>query len=283
MTTPDARALTDVIGALRVWQTEASPIQLHPGDVGWNVRFGEAETAAALRVWSGDAGILAVGLLDGADLVRLTTAPELRTDARLAGRLADDLDGILPEGTAAVEAPQDAVLHDVLGARGWRRGEAWTPLRRDLAEPVQPVALRVETIGPELAAARAEVHRAAFPNSTFTAQRWGMMAAGAAYADARCLLGLDAQGTPVAAITVWSAGPGRPGLIEPMGVHPDHRGHRYGTEITVAGAAALRELGSSSAVVATPSANVGGVATYLAAGFEAQAERYDRTRPLPAR
>jgi ribosomal protein S18 acetylase RimI-like enzyme len=231
-----------------------------------------------VRVWAGDAGILGVGFLDAPDLVRLTVDPARRDDLRLAKAVADDLDGILAPGAASVEAPQDAALHEVLADRGWREGEAWTPLRRDLAEPVPPVSLRVETVGAGLAAARADVHRAAFPNSTFTADRWHTMAAGPAYADARCLLGFNAQGTPVAAITVWSAGPGRPGLIEPMGVRHDHRGRGYGTEITVAGAAALRELGASSAIVATPSENVGGVATYRAAGFEVQAQRFDRTR-----
>jgi ribosomal protein S18 acetylase RimI-like enzyme len=78
----------------------------------------------------------------------------------------------------------------------------------------------------------------------------------------------DDQDNAVAAATVWSAGPGRPGLLEPVGVHRAHRGHGYGTAITVAAAAALRELGSSSAVVCTPSSNVGAVATYRSAGFQ---------------
>ena len=56
-------------------------------------------------------------------------------------------------------------------------------------------------------------------------------------------------------------------MLEPMGVHRDHRGHGYGTAITVAAAATLRELGSSSAIVCTASSNVGAVATYGSAGF----------------
>ena len=61
---------------------------------------------------------------------------------------------------------------------------------------------------------------------------------------------------------------GRPGLLEPMGVHREYRGHGYGTAISVAAAAALRELGSSSATVCTASSNVGAVATYKSAGFQ---------------
>lgn len=87
------------------------------------------------------------------------------------------------------------------------------------------------------------------------------------YADARCLVAYDGQGNAVAAVTVWSAGPGKPGLLEPLGVHREHRGHGYGKAMTVAAAAVLRELGSSSAVVCAPSQNVGAVATYKSGGF----------------
>ncbi|MER6130209.1 GNAT family N-acetyltransferase [Streptomyces sp. NPDC001795] len=95
------------------------------------------------------------------------------------------------------------------------------------------------------------------------------MAAGLPYADARCLVAYDDQRNAVAAVTVWSAGPGKPGLPEPMGVHREHRGHGYGKAITVAAAAALQERGSSSAIVCTPSSNVGAVATYKSAHFSA--------------
>ena len=72
--------------------------------------------------------------------------------------------------------------------------------------------------------------------------------------------------------------PGRPGLLEPMGVHAEHRGRGYGRAICLAAAAALRDLGASSALVCTPSANTSAVATYRAAGYEAEPERLDRVR-----
>lgn len=72
--------------------------------------------------------------------------------------------------------------------------------------------------------------------------------------------------------------PGRPGLLEPVGVHRDHRGRGYGRALTVAAAAALRELGSSSALVCTPSSNVGAVAAYRSAGFQDLPEVHDRVR-----
>jgi ribosomal protein S18 acetylase RimI-like enzyme len=63
-----------------------------------------------------------------------------------------------------------------------------------------------------------------------------------------------------------------------MGVHADHRGRGYGAAICVAAAAELQKLGSSSALVCTPSARTAAVATYKAAGLEPLPERLDRSR-----
>jgi ribosomal protein S18 acetylase RimI-like enzyme len=48
--------------------------------------------------------------------------------------------------------------------------------------------------------------------------------------------------------------------------------------LPVAAAAALQELGSSNAIVCTPTSNVGAVATYRSAGFQPLPERRDRYR-----
>jgi ribosomal protein S18 acetylase RimI-like enzyme len=138
--------------------------------------------------------------------------------------------------------------------------------------------VRIEVIGPERAHVRTAVQRASFDRSTFTDERWHAMATGLPYADARCLVAYDNQGNAVATVTVWSAGAGKPGLLEPMGVHREHRGQGYGKAITVAAAAALQELGSSSAIVCTESSNVGAVATYESAGFHQLPERRDQYR-----
>jgi len=192
--------------------------------------------------------------------------------------VTDPACGVLIAGKVYVEAPQGVLVQDLLFEGGWHADEPWTPLRRDLAEPVRDPGVRIEVIGPERAHVRTVVQRASFDRSTFTDERWHAMAAGLPYADARCLVAYDDHGNAVAAVTVWSAGPGRPGLLEPMGVHRDHRGHGYGKAITVAAAAALQELGSSSALVCTPSRNVGAVATYRSAGFQQLPERLDQRR-----
>jgi GNAT superfamily N-acetyltransferase len=274
--------LNEAVRVLREWQYDGAPMQLHPGDLGWHWRFGAEATAAAVRTWSRDGQILAVGLLDSPGLLRLAIAPEAQLDEELAQQMVADVTqperGVLPQGNVNIEARFGALFEGLLCDDGWDADEPWTPLQRDLAEPVEDCGVRIEVIGPERARVRAAVQRAAFDGSTFTDERWHAMAAGSPYADAQCLVACDDQDTSVAVATVWSAGPERPGLLEPMGVHREHRGHGYGTAITVAAAAALRELGSSSAIVCAESSNVGAVATYKSAGFQQLPEVRDLHR-----
>jgi GNAT superfamily N-acetyltransferase len=221
-------------------------------------------------------------MLDEPDLLRLAFAPEALDDEELSRRIVDDCSdpgrGVLIEGKVYFEAPTAGVIQELLTKDGWTLDEPWQPLRRDLAGPVEDGGLTIETVGPDSAAERTAIQRASFDGSTFTDDRWHAMAAGTPYATARCLLGRDAQGTAVAGVTVWSAGEGKPGLLEPMGVHRDHRGRGYGQAITLAAAAALRELGASSALVSTPCFNVGAVATYESAGFAPLAQTRDQLR-----
>jgi ribosomal protein S18 acetylase RimI-like enzyme len=279
---PGVDGLGEAVGVLREYQYDGAPMQLHPGDLGWFWRFGAEATAAAVRTWSRDGRVLAVGLLDDPRLLRLTIAPDAARDEELAQQLVEDVSeperDVLTAGKVSVEAPMGALVQDLLFGAGWNVDEPWTPLRRDLTEPVKDPGVRIEVIGPEQARVRAAVQRASFDGSTFMDERWHAMAAGLPYADARCLVAYDDQGVAVAAVTVWSAGRGKPGLLEPMGVHREHRGHGYGKAITLAAAAALQELGSSSAIVCTPSVNVGAVATYTSAGFQQLPERWDQRR-----
>jgi ribosomal protein S18 acetylase RimI-like enzyme len=279
---PGVDGLREAVRVLREWQLDEAPMQLHPGDLGWFWRFGAEATAAAVRTWSRDGQILAVGMLDDPKLLRLAIAPDAQRADGLARQLAADVTeperGVLIGQQVCIEAPRGALVRDLLLEDGWKPDEPWTPLRRDLTGPVEDPGVRIEVIGPEQAHVRSAVQRASFDRSTFTDERWHAMAAGLPYADARCLVAYDDEGNAVAAVTVWSAGPGRPGLLEPMGVHREHRGHGYGKAITVAAAAALQELGSSSAIVCTPSANAGAVATYKSAGFRTRPETRDLCR-----
>jgi ribosomal protein S18 acetylase RimI-like enzyme len=281
--TPGVGDLDDVVGALRRWQRDDAPIQLHPGDLGWAWRFGAEAVAAAVRTWRRGDTILAVGFLDGPDVLRMTVAPEVWRDDALArdveADLSDPARGVLPAGPASVEVPDGTRVQDLLSEGAWSAGDPWTPLRLDLAAPVDRPALRTEVVNTvEQVSECVAVHCSAWGSDRFTDEKWRAMAAGSPFVDARCLLARDRDGAAVATVTVWSAGPGRPGLLEPLGVHAEHRRRGYGAAVCLAAAAHLRELGASSVLVCTPSSLPSAVATYEAAGFTRLPERLDRSR-----
>ena len=124
----------------------------------------------------------------------------------------------------------------------------------------------MEVVGPDLVDDRVAVQRAACPVDLHRRRRKRDVA-GAGVRRGTLPGGVRRRGHAVATVTVWSAGPDRPGLLEPMGVHRDHRGHGHGTAICLAAAATLRDLGASSALVATPTSNQAAVATYASAGY----------------
>lgn len=289
MSTPTARELGPAVAALRSWQHDDGPLHLHPGDLGWHSLRGAARTAAAIRTWSHDGRILAVGLLDGPDLLRMAVDPDWRDTDVLARRIADDVNdpgrGVLGVGDATVEARGAGRLSQMLSDDGWQDDEPWTPFHLDLADPVEGIRHTVETVGPDRAGDWMAVHWSAFRGTPFTDEDrrevtdwWLTMATGPLHTEARSVMISNANGDAVAVAGVWSAGPGRPGLLEPMGVHRDHRGHGHGREITRAAASALREMGSSSAIVCAESSNVGAVSTYVASGFSAHPQVCDLRR-----
>jgi GNAT superfamily N-acetyltransferase len=290
--TATVASLGEVVEAVASWQEDGAPVQLHPGDLGWNWSLGAQELAEAVRVWARDGQILAVGMGDdSARLIRMAVAPSVSEDEGFAARLVADLSdpgqgesGPDVPAVETVEARFGTALRDLLHRSGWVAEEPWTPLSRDLSEQVEDSGLRIEVldahhVSDRIVRDRIAVQRASFANSSFSLERWQSMAAGSPYRRARCLIGYDRDGAAVAAVTVWSAGGRRPGLLEPLGVHRDHRGHGYGVAITVAAAGALQEMGSSSATVCTPSSNVGAVATYASAGFRRLPDVTDFRRP----
>lgn len=293
MATPGPAEIGRVATVLAGWQHDGGPLHLHPGDLGWYSRRGAEATSAATRTWSRDGTVLALGLLDGPQLLRTAFAPHARDDDELARQVLTDLDdpgrGVLDAGSATVECRGARRLTLLLTEHGWQPDEPWTPLHRDLTDPVEDpgtTGLRVGTVTADEADAWVAVHWSAFRGTPFPPEDrrrlvdgWRTMAAGPLYGGARSLAARDADGTLVAVATVWSAGPGRPGLLEPLGVHRDHRGRGHGTALTRAAAAALREDGASSAVVCAESANAGAVATYVAAGFAAAPQVTDLRRP----
>lgn len=296
MAVPKIAELPSIGAVLDSWQTDDGPLHLHTGDLGWYSLRGAKATAQSMRVWRCDGKVLAIGLLDGENLLRLAVDPDFSRDDSLARQIECDIDpsdstvpptssAVFGKGTAIVEAQGAARLVARLAERGWDADEPWTPLSRDLSLPIEEPGIRVEVAGPDDADAWTAVHWSAFRGVPYTAddkqrfvQRWQTMMSGPFSSRAQSLLGYDDSDQPVAVTTVWSAGPNRPGLLEPLAVHRDHQGHGYGKAMAIAAARALQQLGSSSASVGTESANAAAVAAYSSAGFVSRAEVRDLRR-----
>ena len=286
MHTPAAAQVADLVDELASWQRDGLPVQLHPGDVGWYAMRGMEAAAQGLRAWADRESIYAIGLLDGPNLIRMALHPDFVDIQPLAEQIHADLSSaenqIFPAESASIEARGATALGKILQAHGWMPGEAWTPLRRALDAPVRLPELAFRRIDASLAGQWMEVHLNAFRGSDFTQedlaralQRWHTMASTPIYEQGQCLTAYDGEMNPLAVAGVWSAGSGRPGLLEPIAVHPAFRGQGFGTAISLAAAAELRSMGASSALVCTPSENRAAVATYLAAGFVADTEDRD--------
>jgi ribosomal protein S18 acetylase RimI-like enzyme len=287
--TPDVNELEHIGRVLGQWQHDGGPLHLHPGDLGWFSLRGAAATAAAIRVWSDDGAIAAIALLDGPQLLRFAMDPKRHQDETLARRIvaavSDPAGGVLEAGSATIEARGTRALCEQLAKEGWVPDEPWTPLYRDLAEPVEDPSLRIETVEPGMTEEWVSIHWSAFRGTPIPDERlrrlvagWQAASKGPFGQSARILSLHDDDSKAVAVAAVWSSGAGRPGLIEPMGVHREYRGRGYGTLMTRAAAASLRAMGSSSATVCAESANTGAVSTYLAAGFAARPETTDWRR-----
>ncbi|NJP93009.1 GNAT family N-acetyltransferase [Nonomuraea sp. FMUSA5-5] len=250
--------------ALCAWTPADAPGGgLHPGDVGWLLRFDDA----AVFLWTDGGAPVAAGFLDG-PVLRVTTAPDLGPAT---------LDALATDAGDLLEPGNDRC--DGLPIPGWEPDpeESWLVL----SWSPRPVSSRAEPVDAAGAADRVLVQRSAFPGSTFTVERWHAMRRSPAAGLAVEVLVRTPEGEPAAAATGWLAGPGRCGLLEPVGTHPDHRGHGHGREAVLGACAALTERGASAVAVVTPSANEAAVALYRSAGFTVVRETRDWARPQP--
>ncbi|MEV7527558.1 GNAT family N-acetyltransferase [Agrococcus sediminis] len=223
---------------------------LHPGDLGWHSSVGPEQMAKDLRVWTLEGVPITMGMLDGSEVLRMAIHPALSHDNDVADRVAHDLNepdsGLFTGAEAIIEARGTHALSEALKAAGWVDDEPWTPMALDLTGALDTArldrsGLRIEHACPDAPNVWTSIHWSSFKGTPYDdgarsrfVQRWTRLMTGPFADRAHSLIGYGPNGTPVAVTTVWTAGDGRPGLAEPMGVHRDHHGKGYGVAITLA-------------------------------------------------
>lgn len=262
----------DAAGMIQALQGWSAPgcyaAGLHAGDLGWHLRLDDDQVDGSILCVEDGAEIVATGIIDGPDCVFPVIKPDRLYDVQLAETLAEFVCAA-PSEVYAEAAPQSA-FRSVLSARGWVIDpDAWLVLYRGLTaadgvaldEQVSPLASESDI------ADRVAVQRSAFEGSTFTVKRWQQMAAGPGYDVTLDLLRRNGRGEAVAAATGWSAGPGKCGILEPVGTSADHAGVGHGRAVSSAVMAALARAGASGVAVHTPASNVAAVTTYERCGM----------------
>jgi ribosomal protein S18 acetylase RimI-like enzyme len=201
-------------------------------------------------LWIDDVVPVAAGFLDG-PVLRVTAAP------------GADLGALGADAEELLEPRQRLVRRSACA-----RGGSWSrvAVAGHVVDPAAGVE-RAELVGEAGAVDRVLVQRSAFAGSTFTVERWRAMKRSPAGGLAVEALVRTPAGKPAAAATGWFADVGRCRLLEPVGTHPDHRGHSYGRDAVLGAYAALAHRGASAVAVATPSTNDAAVALYRSAGF----------------
>lgn len=271
--------LAGLVDALASWETRGGHVAgLHAGDVGWHLRQpdGPGFDHTVHGWWDADGVLVAAALLEGA-VARPRVAPDRLDDPDVCRAVADAVDEI-PADEVWTDAQPGSLLRTQLVARGWSLDpDPWLALHRDLQHRQHgapgvdgaddAVAGVTPTSGKRAVAERVAVQRAAFDGSSFTVAAWARMAAGPGFDPDLDLLARAEGGTPVAAGTAWSAGPGRPGILEPVGTSRTHRGAGHGRRVVRALAAALASKGASGVSVCTPADNTAAVALYASAGL----------------
>lgn len=288
METPTIAELGSLYRTLSSWQHSSWAGQLHSGDLGWHSTVGPQRMAADLRVWARRRVPVAIGLIDGGEVLRMGFAPDVLDDYALACGIADDLMncscGIFAGDTVIVEARGAHALMRILQQRGWCDDAPWMPLvaSPNRSNATNDTGVYVQQAELDDASEWAAVHWSAFKEAPCDTASFDLLCSrikhifdGLFAEHCKLLIARDDGGTAVAVACVWFAGDGRPGLIEPMGVHADYRGRGHGKAITLAAVEHLTSWGSSSAVVVAEVKNPGALAAYESAGFASLGEVCD--------
>ena len=142
-----------------------------------------------------------------------------------------------------------------------------------LPTPKLQSGFRIRHVTERDVAARVAVHRAAWPGSSWSAERYGALRASAGYDESLDLVCEDSSGRLAACCICWADSVSRTGHFEPMGADPAYRGLGLARALVHEGFRRLKAAGMVTAYTETPSFNAPAQALYSGSGFDAAGKR----------
>ncbi|MEU5877788.1 GNAT family N-acetyltransferase [Spirillospora sp. NPDC047279] len=284
MITPRATTLREMQALTsRLW-----PSRWHVGDLAWTwYQYSGREDEWRTALWEHDGRAVAWAWAKPAGRflnLQLDPAhPDLADD--VLSWFAELTEGPGPR-TVKVLDDEQAVI-DALAAHGYRertdRG-FFLHLGRSLAElpePEVPDGYTLRQVGPEDAAARAAVHRAAFPAARATAGSYRDVMNAWPYRHDLDWLVTAPDGSPASFCLVWLDEATGAAILEPVGTAPGHLRRGLASAAILAALRTARDLGAETARVCVLGhfGNPPALAAYTSVGFRGFAR--DRTYEQP--
>ena len=266
------------------------------GDVGWLTRQAtHRQLGLDIRIWEDGAGrisgwtfsqakgkfivFIAPGDADPAFIDEMLDGVE--ETARLAVDAGDAAVDLHTYGIDLTRSPEDRALAAALERRGFTATPSTCGLLRraldSIPSPSVPAGYRlssVETL--DQVVGRVEAHRAAFAPSELTLERYRRVRETWPYRPELDRVAMTDGGTVVAFCTAWIDPDRASGLLEPVGVGPDHWRRGLASAVCLDALHALRAAGARTAEVAFTTEAA--LATYRSIGFEPNVSDVDFQR-----
>jgi ribosomal protein S18 acetylase RimI-like enzyme len=198
----------------------------------------------------------------------------------IVGAVIDEAAGGEVGAFAAEDDPASIGVLTELGFRpGGRRLSQWQRHASDgLREPARlPDGYRIRSVtGEDEFAARVDLHRAAFPTSRLTEEKYARLLTVPHYRLEDDLVVEAPDGTLAAFALGWRDPVGEVAEIEPVGTHPDHQRRGLSRALVTAGMTRFFDAGASTVQVYADASEAAAEALYASVGFNRRAfhQRY---------
>jgi ribosomal protein S18 acetylase RimI-like enzyme len=286
----DLAAATRLMSA--AWRGGSAHVAATPAAIQWWYALTHPEPLGEhLRLWSDDGVPVGWTWHEPPELEWHVWTGDERRDREAFATIVDAALDEAGDGELGVfAADDDAAAIALLRARGLApAGRQLTQWHHRRGEPLAPAALpdgyRIRGLhGPEEFEARVALHRAAFPASRLTVEKYERLLTVPHYRVEDDLV-VEASDSSLAAFALtWWDPEGRVGELEPVGTHPDHQRRGLSRALVAAAVERLHARGAATVQVYSDVAEEPAEALYAAVGFERHAtHRRYAGRSAPAR